>query len=69
MNKNNIFKGDYSFDSTGNILTINSGGLQYYANQNNQFIISTIHYGTTYYQIINIYVDQNINLIPLPLIE
>ena len=52
-----IFKDGFSFDSTGNQLTINSGSLFYSPNILYQFLVKTDYLEITYSQIITLQID------------
>ena len=48
----------YSFDSTGNVLTILPNSLNFYADRSYQVLISTTYLGTVFSQITNIIISN-----------
>lgn len=60
----NINKDDYSFDATGQALTIQPGALAYVANRQYEFQVSTTYLGNVYYQNV-IFSIENVNYVPI----
>ena len=59
-----FLQGDFSFDSTFNILTIAKGGLKYYPNTFYQFTIQTMYLKKIYSQVVNLKIDPA-SIIPI----
>jgi hypothetical protein len=58
--------GEYSFDSSGNVLNINKGSLLFNSNINMyQFRVETIYLNETYSQIFSIQVDPFSSVLPV----
>ncbi len=58
--------GEYSFDSSGNVLNINKGSLIYNSNINMyQFRVETIYLNETYSQIFSIQIDPLSTVLPV----
>lgn len=60
-----MFKDGYSFDSTGNVMTIRPGGLLYAVNMSSLVVVSTVSNGIRYYQLLSVNVDTTVPMKPV----
>lgn len=60
-----VLKDDYYFDTTGNTFYMNPDAVKHYSSFNNEFVIKTVNFGITSYQMINIAINTSLILQPL----
>ena len=58
----------FTFDSTYNLLTINSGSLKYVKNRQYEILVSTSYQSQEYTQKIRISIE-NVNILPVPILR
>ena len=64
-----LLKDGYYFDATENILYINPDYLKYYADMNNQFIVTTVNFNRLDYQMFNVNINKSLTQAPTGTLE
>lgn len=59
----------YSFDTTGNVLSIDRNALKFTSGYNNQFIVTTTNGGVYNYQMFDLNINIYDNEIPVGVLE